>query len=46
MYQEWFELFNKIKEEGKKQCMEGGWESEIGRRKDNNEKLRGGNKDE
>ena len=28
MYQEWFELFNKIKEEGKKQCMEGGWESE------------------
>ena len=29
MYQEWFELFNKIKEEGKKQCMEGGWESET-----------------
>ena len=29
MYQEWFELFNKIKEEGKKQCMEGGWESEY-----------------
>lgn len=28
MYQEWFELFNKIKEEGKKQCMEGGWESD------------------
>lgn len=29
MYQEWFELFNKIKEEGKKQCMEGDWESET-----------------
>ena len=28
MYQEWFELFNKIKEEGKKQMSEGGWESE------------------
>ena len=28
MYQEWFELFNKVKEEGKKQMSEGGWESE------------------
>lgn len=28
MYQEWFELFEKIKEKGKKQLSEGGWESE------------------
>ena len=28
MYQEWFELFEKIKEKGKKQLSKGGWESE------------------
>lgn len=26
MYQEWFELFEKIKEKGKKQLSKGGWD--------------------
>lgn len=40
MYQEWFELFNKIKEEGKKQCMEGGWESENRNNKETGKTIR------